>query len=714
MESFLSLPRSAKAGLAVLLAVALLGWGIVAYSSKRQHEDARSLQQAVATLDSKAEVELALTGELEEISAQLAAAEASLSNTMEDKTGLEAKVGQLETDISERETAIADLEERLASLQADVGALAEGDQALGLVGNQPANVDIATLRERLTKASTALSARSATLQQRDRELERVRTDYEAATTRIQELEADLVEEGVLRERLSKTMTTLSGRTATLAQRDRELEKVQADYEAATARIEGLEAGLVEQDALRERLTETMTKLSGQSAMLSQRDRSLAALQEEHESLLAKLAVLEAGAAEQAVADQALASLEQRVGRTEQAMKEGASALAVNQQKIAESEARLAELKTELESVEKAVQDKKQTFSESEKELVRLSEQILAGERKLTELQSALEQHESDIEQAKKQLADLEMAQAEIEAGISSLTAEIEQQESSLANKEDAIAYADTRLVSLEEEVTAAEKRISETEAMLEERVGELEARQEERDEVEASLTALKEERTATATEAVAIRKTITNQEAVLKDLEAAKSDLQKTKTELSYQEKLLSERQQQIATADNRLDQLQQAVQGGASENQTFARIPIAAVSTNNLAILPVDPLYEPFPVQTPLGIRLTQVHFDMGSAELTPGGVRKAKEAAAWIKAQDVEKIRLVGFTDTIGTKANNLSLAKRRAASLRRVFEEQGVDPDRIELIAKGEVGAREITEDHTAEPLNRCVGVFIGADG
>ena len=57
MENFLSLPRSAKAGLAVLLAVALLGWGIVAYSSKRQHEDAKSLRQALATLDGKTETE---------------------------------------------------------------------------------------------------------------------------------------------------------------------------------------------------------------------------------------------------------------------------------------------------------------------------------------------------------------------------------------------------------------------------------------------------------------------------------------------------------------------------------------------------------------------------------------------------------------------------------------------------------------------------------
>ncbi len=48
---------------------------------------------------------------------------------------------------------------------------------------------------------------------------------------------------------------------------------------------------------------------------------------------------------------------------------------------------------------------------------------------------------------------------------------------------------------------------------------------------------------------------------------------------------------------------------------------------------LPIDPVQHPFPVQTQNGVRLALVHFDMGSAELSPGGLRRAKEAAAWIK---------------------------------------------------------------------------------
>ncbi|MGI9451528.1 MAG: OmpA family protein [Geminicoccaceae bacterium] len=765
MESFLSLPRSAKTGLAVLLAVALLGWGIVAYSSKSQHEDAGSLQQALATIDTKNQTEQAVKTELEDLNTRLAAAETDLSTTMKDKMALEDQVGQLETDLGVREAAVADLEERLASIKTESGASGTTTQAqaLGLIGGQGADVDAATLRDRLTKARTSLSARSATLaqrdrqlaqtkvdldaakadietiqsdlveqgvlrerlsatmtklsgrtatlDQRDRELEKTKADLDTADATIETLQSDLVEQGVLRERLSATMTKLSGRTATLAQRDRELERLKADYDTATARIAELEADLVEQGSLRERLNATMTKLSGRSAMLDQRDRALAAINEEHEALLAKLANFEADRTKREETDQTISSLKLRVDRAEQALAKGTEALAVNQQEIADSEASVAELKAETETITQAISEKEQLIAERGQELAALDGKISAEEETLANLASAVGEREGEIEDAKGRLADLKVAEAETEGSISSLTAELGQQEADLSNREDAVVYADARLTKLRDEVAMAEERIAEVERLLGQKLDELDDRQLEVKAVEATLLTLKQDRAATAAETVNLQNTVSDQEAVLRDLEMAKDDLEKTKVELGYQRKLLSERQEQIQMAEDRLTQLQKVARKGS---QTLPRVPIAAISSDNLAVLPVDPTYQPFPVQTPMGIRLTEVHFDMGSADLTPGGLRKATEAAAWIKEQDVQQVRLLGFTDSIGTRANNRSLAKRRAESLLNLFEEQGVDPSKIEIIARGEVGAREVTEDQTAEPLNRCVGVFIGAEG
>lgn len=764
MEGFLSLPRSAKAGLAVLLAVALLGWGIVAYSSKRQHEDTKSLRQALATLDSKTETEQTVTAELDGIRERLTLAETDLSTTRDDKVALEDQVNLLEADLGQRDDVVSDLTERLAALQTSDGGADGTDQALGLVGEQ--GVDVATLRERLTKARTTLSARSATLvqrdrelestkadhetamaeierlnaalveqgvlrgrlsktmttlsgrtatlAQRDRELERTKADYEAATAQIAALETHLVEQGVLRERLSTIMTTLSGRTATLAQRDRELESVKADYEAATARVEALENDLAEQGVLRERLNSVMAKLSGQSAMLAQRDRAFADLNEEHDSKLSKLAMFEDDATKREETDQKLSSIQLKVDRTEEALKKGADALTVNQQEITDSEARLADLKTDFNTIETSIEETEQAFAEREQDLANLGNEISTEEQKLAELVATIDQRKGEIGETEKRLADLNKAKADAEADISELQAEFEQQASALSDQEDAILRADTRLTDLKTQIRMTEEQIAETKTQLNLRTDELNSRQDDVKAIEATLAALEQDRATTATETIELGKTISEQEAVLKDLELAKGDLEATRTELSYQKKILSERQGQIQVADARLDQMQQAGRVGSSSDQTYANIPIAAVSSDNIAVLPVDPIYEPFPVQTPIGVRLSQIHFDLGSAELTSGGLRKAKDAAAWIKTQNVERIRLVGFTDSIGSKADNLSLAKRRATSLLRLFEEQGVDPNRIEIIAKGEVDTREITEDHTSEPLNRCVGIFIGADG
>lgn len=714
MESFLSLPRSAKTGLAVLLAVALLGWGIVAYSSKRQHEGSRSLQQALVTLDQNAEAEQAASAELDQFRQQLTTAENELSATMQDKAELQDQINGLQSDLSKRENVVAELTEQLERLQASTNTAEGNERTLGLSGAEGANVDIATLRERLTKARTALSARNATLAQRDRELEKTIADHEAAIDKIATLEAELLEQGVLRDRLTTTMTTLSSRTATLGQRDRELERLKTDYEAANKKIADLEANLAEQGVLRQRLKAQMTKLSGVSATLAQRDRTLSGLSEQNLEMQDKLAAFEADAAEQEASDQNLSSIDLRLDRSNQELKKTEDALSVNRRKINESEARLAELQDELTKADSALKSKGDELAAQEARLQEMGQKISAEEKKLADLLSTSVQRKNEIETAEETLAELKEAKAEIEADINSLQAELDEKQGALSQKEDALADVETRLSTLENEVLAKEKQIADLESRIQTKSKQLGDRQLEVDNVEATLAALKEDQSKSETGLAGLKTSIDEQEAVLADLEAIKADLEDTETELNYQQQILAERQEQIRLEDARLEQLKRAVRDASSGSKAADMIPIAALSSDNVAVLPIDPLYEPFPIQTPIGIRLTQIHFDLGSDKLTPGGLRKAKEAAAWIKAQDVETVRLVGFTDSIGTREDNLVLAERRAESMLRLFEKEGIDPDRIEIIAKGEAGTREVIDDQTSEPLNRCVGVFIGANG
>jgi outer membrane protein OmpA-like peptidoglycan-associated protein len=104
------------------------------------------------------------------------------------------------------------------------------------------------------------------------------------------------------------------------------------------------------------------------------------------------------------------------------------------------------------------------------------------------------------------------------------------------------------------------------------------------------------------------------------------------------------------------------------------------------------------------------EVHFDSGSADLTPGAERKAREAAERIGSMEIEKVRVVGYTDTTSGRELNKHLSLMRAGSIAELLREVGVPGDRIEIMGAGEDGIPEPTADGVSEPLNRCAGVFV----
>lgn len=112
-------------------------------------------------------------------------------------------------------------------------------------------------------------------------------------------------------------------------------------------------------------------------------------------------------------------------------------------------------------------------------------------------------------------------------------------------------------------------------------------------------------------------------------------------------------------------------------------------------------------------GIEVAQVHFDLGSAQLTPGGERKTLEAVERIKSMGPAKVRVVAFTDRVGDAASNLVLSKERALSVAAVLEQVGLPRDMVEVVGRGEEGIPEPTADGVAEPLNRCAGIYVVPD-
>ena len=111
--------------------------------------------------------------------------------------------------------------------------------------------------------------------------------------------------------------------------------------------------------------------------------------------------------------------------------------------------------------------------------------------------------------------------------------------------------------------------------------------------------------------------------------------------------------------------------------------------------------------------IKIAEVHFDSGSAQLTPGGERRTLDAIARIRSMAPAKVRVVAFTDRVGDPAYNLVLSKERALAVAAVLERTGLPREMVEVVGSGEEGVPVPTPDGVPEPLNRSAGIFVVRD-
>lgn len=108
----------------------------------------------------------------------------------------------------------------------------------------------------------------------------------------------------------------------------------------------------------------------------------------------------------------------------------------------------------------------------------------------------------------------------------------------------------------------------------------------------------------------------------------------------------------------------------------------------------------------------ITEVHFEKNSATLTPGALKRAREAASRLQNKNFSKITIAGHTDTTGSPTRNQALSNQRAEAVAEVLVQAGLSRQSIEIVGFGETYAMLpiSTADGVSEPLNRCVGIFV----
>jgi outer membrane protein OmpA-like peptidoglycan-associated protein len=106
----------------------------------------------------------------------------------------------------------------------------------------------------------------------------------------------------------------------------------------------------------------------------------------------------------------------------------------------------------------------------------------------------------------------------------------------------------------------------------------------------------------------------------------------------------------------------------------------------------------------------LAEVHFETGSARLSPGGLARAAAAAVTLADMPRSRIRLVGYADRTGSAAANRRLAERRAEAVADFLVANGLPAELIETSGMTEPGELPVaTGPGVPEPLNRSVSII-----
>lgn len=103
---------------------------------------------------------------------------------------------------------------------------------------------------------------------------------------------------------------------------------------------------------------------------------------------------------------------------------------------------------------------------------------------------------------------------------------------------------------------------------------------------------------------------------------------------------------------------------------------------------------------------------FDVDESELRPVAQDNLTELAGSLDAYEDTRVLVVGHTDATGSDSYNQALSERRARSARAWLLRQGIAPDRVEALGRGESEPVASNDTQEGRQLNRRVEIAIFA--
>ena len=116
-----------------------------------------------------------------------------------------------------------------------------------------------------------------------------------------------------------------------------------------------------------------------------------------------------------------------------------------------------------------------------------------------------------------------------------------------------------------------------------------------------------------------------------------------------------------------------------------------------------------PAPAVAPIA-RSYMVFFDFDRSDINQQALSTIKQAAANAQQGGVQRLNVTGHTDRAGAERYNMALSLRRANAVKQVLISEGIAPDQIVVIGRGESQPLVPTADGVREAQNRRVGIIL----
>ena len=101
---------------------------------------------------------------------------------------------------------------------------------------------------------------------------------------------------------------------------------------------------------------------------------------------------------------------------------------------------------------------------------------------------------------------------------------------------------------------------------------------------------------------------------------------------------------------------------------------------------------------------------FNTGSATLQPQSKDQLRDIAAILKAHPNAHVKIGGYTDNVGSAADNLTLSQERADNVRAQLVSMGVDPSHLSAEGYGEQHPVADNSTESGRAMNRRISMLV----